>query len=196
MMVGLLWFSCSWGLGHQDQTASLRFSLSMLEQNVSSKASLQSSMGRTDKFGNSSVRVKVFSYYHFFLLIFSFFLFCQTQALYSGCAGLLWASSVKMVSSWYCLMFFTNHQSCFGIKNDFLHVLEHGSCFLSFEIWTGSLWKLSDVSMKFLLLLSITVGFVLQGVEKLISSKMLLEGSNRRIHAVDRHAAMVSFLSF
>lgn len=28
------------------------------------------------------------------------------------------------------------------------------------------------------------------GVEKLIASKMLLEGSNRRIHAVDRHAGM------
>ncbi|KAG0577628.1 hypothetical protein KC19_5G168100 [Ceratodon purpureus] len=31
---------------------------------------------------------------------------------------------------------------------------------------------------------------VVLGVEKLISSKMLLEGSNRRIHAVDRHAGM------
>lgn len=31
----------------------------------------------------------------------------------------------------------------------------------------------------------------LQGVEKLISSKMMLEGSNRRIHAVHRHACMV-----
>jgi len=36
------------------------------------------------------------------------------------------------------------------------------------------------------------MGTLLQGVEKLISSKMLLEGSNRRIHAVDRHAGMVS----
>ncbi|KAJ7541643.1 hypothetical protein O6H91_10G068300 [Diphasiastrum complanatum] len=31
---------------------------------------------------------------------------------------------------------------------------------------------------------------VVFGVEKLIVSKMLLEGSNRRIHAVQRHAAM------
>ena len=37
--------------------------------------------------------------------------------------------------------------------------------------------------------------FLSQGVEKLISSKMLLEGSNRRIHAVDRHAGMVSMLN-
>ena len=35
-----------------------------------------------------------------------------------------------------------------------------------------------------------------QGVEKLIVSKMLVEGSNRRIHAVDRHAGLVNnFLS-
>ncbi|CAM6048318.1 unnamed protein product [Sphagnum compactum] len=31
---------------------------------------------------------------------------------------------------------------------------------------------------------------VVLGVEKLISSKMLLEGSNRRIHAINRHAGM------
>jgi hypothetical protein len=33
---------------------------------------------------------------------------------------------------------------------------------------------------------------VVLGVEKLIPSKMLLEGSNRRIHAVHKHAGMVS----
>jgi len=31
----------------------------------------------------------------------------------------------------------------------------------------------------------------LQGVEKLIVSKLLVEGSNRRIYNVDRHAGMV-----
>ena len=31
-----------------------------------------------------------------------------------------------------------------------------------------------------------------QGVEKLIVSKLLVEGSNRRIYNVDRHAGMVS----
>jgi 20S proteasome subunit alpha 7 len=33
---------------------------------------------------------------------------------------------------------------------------------------------------------------VLQGVEKTIVSKMLVEGSNRRTYAVDRHAGIVS----
>lgn len=33
--------------------------------------------------------------------------------------------------------------------------------------------------------------YSLQGVEKLIASKMLLEGSNRRIHSVNRHSGMV-----
>jgi hypothetical protein len=32
----------------------------------------------------------------------------------------------------------------------------------------------------------------LQGVEKLIISKLLVEGSNRRIYTVDRHAGAVS----
>lgn len=32
-----------------------------------------------------------------------------------------------------------------------------------------------------------------QGVEKLIASKMMLPGSNRRIHSVHRHAGMVLF---
>mmetsp|Transcript_40904 Transcript_40904/g.130680 ORF Transcript_40904/g.130680 Transcript_40904/m.130680 type:complete len:82 (-) Transcript_40904:709-954(-) len=32
---------------------------------------------------------------------------------------------------------------------------------------------------------------VVLGVEKLVISKMLVEGSNRRIHTVDRHAGMV-----
>lgn len=34
-----------------------------------------------------------------------------------------------------------------------------------------------------------------KGVEKLIASKMMLPGSNRRIHAVHRHSGMVSFFS-
>ena len=33
--------------------------------------------------------------------------------------------------------------------------------------------------------------FFIQGVEKLITSKMMLPGSNRRIHAVHRHSGMV-----
>lgn len=35
-----------------------------------------------------------------------------------------------------------------------------------------------------------------QGVEKLIASKMMLPGSNRRIHSVHRHAGMVLFHFF
>lgn len=31
----------------------------------------------------------------------------------------------------------------------------------------------------------------MQGVEKLIASKMMLPGSNRRIHSVHRHSGMV-----
>ena len=36
------------------------------------------------------------------------------------------------------------------------------------------------------------VGVDSQGVEKPIVSKMLVEGSNRRAYAVDRHAGVVS----
>lgn len=34
--------------------------------------------------------------------------------------------------------------------------------------------------------------FEIQGVEKLIASKMMLPGSNRRIHSVHRHSGMVN----
>jgi hypothetical protein len=49
------------------------------------------------------------------------------------------------------------------------------------KVWQVKFLKLHDF-----------LGYLLQGVEKLIPSKMLLEGSNRRIHAVHKHAGMVS----